>query len=470
MSPDRNIAVHGGRLQLGGCDAVELAATYGTPLYVLDEDAVRDACRRYRATLTSHYRDGRVLYAGKALLTKALCRIVHEEGLGLDVVSGGELYTALAAQFPPELIYFHGNNKSEDELTYAIGSGVGHVVADSADELQLLAALAREAGRTVNVLLRVTPGVEARTHSYVQTGQVDSKFGFPMLDDIALDAARRAAGEDGLRLVGYHCHIGSQITDLHSYDAAIDLMLDFMVAAQRATGVVAEQLNVGGGLGIAYRETDSPPTAEQLVRHIAAGVQAGCVRRNVTLPRLLLEPGRSIVGSAGTTLYSVGFIKNIPGVRTYVSVDGGMGDNPRVALYQARHDALLANKASAPRTATVSVAGKYCETGDMLLHDVKLPPPERGDVLAVFDTGAYNYSMASNYNRLPRPAMVLVGDGEHELIVRRETYADIVARDIVPERLRRTEAVGDDRTDQVGAASARALSAGTGHTGEDISC
>lgn len=441
MSSDRNISVNeAGHLQWGGCDAVQLAQTYGTPLYVVDETVFRDRARRYRDTLRRHASNSRVLYAGKALLTTAIARIVESEGLGLDVVSGGELFTALSAGFPAEHIYFHGNNKSEEELHYALDSGVGHIVADSEDELRLLATVARTKGVTARVLLRITPGVEARTHSHVQTGQVDSKFGFPLKDGIALAAARQAASSPGLQLAGYHSHIGSQILDTRSFVAAVDLMLDFLVEAERTTGVVAEQLNVGGGLGIRYNETDEEPAIETVVEAIATRIHDGCRERRITAPKLLLEPGRSIAGPSGMTLYSIGFTKRIPGVRTYVTVDGGMGDNPRVALYDARHEAVIANKAAAPRTDVVSVAGKYCETGDMLLHDIALPTSARGDVLAVFDTGAYNYSMASNYNRLPRPAVVLAGEGQHDLIVRRETYEDITARDVVPERLQRESA------------------------------
>lgn len=441
MSPNRKLNINTqGHLELGGCDAVTLAETYGTPLYVLDESTLRNRAQSYRNTLQQHYPAGRVLYAGKALLTAAVVRIVEDEGLGLDVVSGGELYTALTAGFPPERIYFHGNNKSEAELHDALDAGVGHIVVDGEDELHVLAALAHDKGKVARVLLRITPGVEAHTHSYVQTGQIDSKFGFPLQDGSALEAAGQASRLPGIRLVGYHSHIGSQILDTDSFEVAIDLMLNFLADAQRTTGVVAEQLNVGGGLGIRYNDEDAEPSIETVVQTIADRVRTGCEARNISLPKLLLEPGRSIAGPAGTTLYSVGFIKHITGVRTYVAVDGGMGDNPRVALYGARHEAVLANKAAAPKTDVVSVAGKYCETGDMLLYDVTLPTPQRGDVLAVFDTGAYNYSMASSYNRLPRPAMVLVGEGRHDLIVRRETYEDVAARDVVPERLRREDA------------------------------
>lgn len=440
MSPERDIVINeAGRLVLGGCDAVQLAKTYGTPLYVVDEGVFRERARRWREALRRHADQGRVLYAGKALLTAAIVRIVEEEQLGLDVVSGGELYTALAAGFPPERIYFHGNNKSEAELQDALAADVGHIVVDGEEELLFLASLARARGVTARVLLRITPGIEAQTHTYVQTGQIDSKFGFPLKDGLALQGARLAASLEGLELVGYHSHIGSQILDTGAFEAAAERLLDFVAEAREITGVEPRQLNVGGGLGIRYTGGDKEPDIESFVEKVAKRVVAGCRARGLAKPMLLFEPGRSIAGPAGTTLYSVGFQKTIPGVRTYVAVDGGMGDNPRVALYDARHEAVLANKAAERPTEVVSVAGKYCETGDMLLYDVPLPKPERGDVLAVFDTGAYNYSMASNYNRLPRPAVVLVGNGRHDVIVRRETYADVTVRDVLPERLRRED-------------------------------
>lgn len=436
VAPDRDVVVNSaGRLVLGGCDAVRLAELYGTPLYVIDEQIFRERAGRYRDALKQAYPRGQVLYAGKALLTTAIARLVQQEGLGLDVVSGGELYTAMQADFPPERVYFHGNNKSESELVDALDAGVGHFVVDGVEELHVLAALARARHKVARVLLRITPGVETATHAHVQTGQQDSKFGFPLAEGIALEGARVAARLEGLALVGYHSHIGSQLFDLEAYDVAAERMLDFLVAAQQASGVPAQQLNMGGGLGIRYTAEDGGPTIETFVRRLAERIRTGAARRGLALPQLLLEPGRSIAGPAGTTLYRVGFIKHIPGVRTYVAVDGGMGDNPRVALYGARHEAVLANKAAAPATDIVSVAGKYCESGDMLLHDVLLPTPRRGDVLAVFDTGAYNYSMASNYNRLPRPAVVLVNRGQHDVIVRRETYADVTAQDVLPPRL-----------------------------------
>ena len=421
-----------GHLEIGGCDAVELARVYGTPLYVLDEARVRAACRAYREALARHYPTGRVIYAGKALLTTGFCRIIASEGLGLDVVSGGELYTALRAGFPPDRIYFHGNNKSDDELRLALRAGVGRIVVDSAAELDVVDRLAAEARRTADVLLRVTPGVEAHTHHYMQTGQLDSKFGIPIAGGLALEAARQAAAARHLRLRGYHCHIGSQIFELAPFEIAVGLMMDFMAEAQRATGVAAEELDMGGGLGIRYTRADDPPSPDDLVRRVAASIRREADRRGLPLPSLVLEPGRSIVGDAGVTLYTVGFVKRIPGGRTYVAVDGGMSDNPRFALYQARYEAVVANKATEPPAETVSIAGKLCESGDMLIVDIDLPRVERGDVLAVLSTGAYNYSMASHYNRLPKPAMVLVNQGRHALLVERETYADLVRQDRVP--------------------------------------
>lgn len=421
-----------GHLVVGGCDAVELARLYGTPLYVLDEGRVRSACRAYRAAMDRYYPGGRIVYAGKALLTTGVCRLIESEGLGLDVVSGGELYTALAAGFPPERIYFHGNNKSDDELRMGLAAAVGRIVVDSVAELERLEELAAASGRRPDILLRVTPGVEVHTHSYMQTGHLDSKFGIPIAGGLALQAAQRAAASPHVRLWGYHCHIGSQIFELGAFEAAVGHMMEFLGQAQRVTGLAAQELDLGGGLGIRYTEADEPPSPEALIATVAASVRREAEARGVPLPTLVLEPGRSIVGDAGVTLYTVGFIKRVPGGRTYVAVDGGMADNPRVALYQARYTVVAANKAGQPPVETVAVAGKGCESGDMLVFDAAVPRLERGDVLAVLSTGAYNYSMASHYNRLPKPAMVLVRDGQHALLVERETYADLVRHDRIP--------------------------------------
>lgn len=426
-----------GRLCIGGCDAVLLAETFGTPLYVIDEKVVRERCRAYLEGFRRTYPNSRVVYAGKALLTTAICRIVEDEGLALDVVSGGELYTALAADFPVDRIYFHGNNKSIDELDMALRAGVHRIVVDNLYELDLLSQMAAGRGVTASVLIRVTPGVEAHTHSYIQTGQVDSKFGFGTESGAALEAARAALNKPNVKLEGFHCHIGSQIFDVSSYEAAGRAMFDFLESVKDALGYVAAELNLGGGLGIRYTAGDVKMNPADFSAWLGSFVKEEAAKRGYPEPLLLIEPGRSIVGEAGTTLYTIGATKEIPGIRTYVSVDGGMSDNPRVALYQAKYEAIVANRASEAPALTVSVAGKCCESGDMLIWDLKVPQYRPGDVLAVFSTGAYNYSMASNYNRLPRPAMVLVCDGKADLIVQRETYEDLVRLDTMPSRLER---------------------------------
>jgi len=428
--------VQSGHLFIGGCDAVELAKRFGTPLYVLDEAFFRARARAYIEGFTETYPDFKVVYAGKALLTTAICRIVEEEGLYLDVVSGGELYTALYAGFPPDRIVFHGNNKSPAELKMALDYGVHRIVVDNLQELEILSQLTMATGREASILIRVTPGVEAHTHSYVKTGQIDSKFGLAIQTGQAYQAAQRALALERVRLAGFHCHIGSQIFDVRSYEAALEVMFDFFAELKAELGLVPHEVNLGGGLGIRYVDGDVSMDPKAFAAHLSQAVRREAQKRDLPLPVILVEPGRSIVGEAGTTLYTIGSIKEIPGVRTYVAVDGGMADNPRVALYQARYEALVANKADDPPCQVVSIAGKCCESGDMLIWDLKTPRLEPGDILAVFATGAYNYSMASNYNRLPRPAMVLVADGTADVIVERESYADLVRLDRIPERLR----------------------------------
>ena len=427
-----------GHLTIGGCDTVLLAETYGTPLYVVDEKLMRDRCRGYLAGFRRTYPNSRVIYAGKALLTTAICRIVEDEGLSLDVVSGGELYTALTAGFPLERIYFHGNNKSLDELDMALRVGVHRIVVDNLYELDMLSQMAMGRGVRASVLLRLTPGVDAHTHSYMQTGQVDSKFGFGISSGAALGATREALSKPNIDLKGFHCHIGSQIFDLGAFDATGLVMFDFLESARQELGFVASELNLGGGLGIRYTSNDVRMEPAEYSSRLGALIANEVKARNYPEPLLLIEPGRSIVGEAGTTLYTVGASKEIPGVRTYMAVDGGMADNPRVALYQAEYEAVVANRASESPSRVVSVAGKCCESGDMLIWDLDVPEYRPGDILAVFSTGAYNYSMASNYNRLPKPAMVLVCEGKSDLIVRRETYEDLVRFDKIPARLERT--------------------------------
>lgn len=424
-----------GHLEIGGCDTVQLAQEFGTPLYVLDESLIRERCRQYCSSLARHYPDSEVLYAGKTFLALALCRIMEEEGLGLDVASGGELYTALRAGFPPHRLYFNGNNKSPAELFMALEAGIGRIVVDNLYELDLLEHLARRHRAKARILIRVTPGIEAHTHHYIQTGQEDSKFGLGLQSGAALEGVRKALSSRSLLLKGLHCHIGSQIFDLEPYRLAAEAMIGFMAEIRDHLGVALDELDLGGGLGIPYLATDEPPSVEDLITVLASAVKETASRRDLPLPRLILEPGRSLVGDAGTTLYTVGAIKRLPGVRNYLAVDGGMADNPRHALYGARYEAILANRAAEPGQEVYTVAGKCCESGDILIRDLLLPQARPGDILAVSCTGAYNYSMSSNYNRLPRPATVLVAAGQADLILERETYEDLIAKDIIPKRL-----------------------------------
>ncbi|NLL58382.1 MAG: diaminopimelate decarboxylase [Firmicutes bacterium] len=413
-------------LEIGGCDTVALAEEFGTPLYVMDEEQVRENCRRYLRAMQKKYPRGKILYAGKAFLVLAMAKLVAEEGLGLDVVSGGELYTALKAGFPAERLYFHGNNKSRQELLEALEAKIGRIVVDSFSELQELQELSASRRQKVDVLLRVKPGIEAHTHDYIQTGREDSKFGLGFSE--AREAVRQIlSAAPYLELRGFHCHIGSQIFQLEPYRLAARAMLDFMSEVRAETGYVASELDLGGGLGIRYTQGDSPPSIETFVETVASTVQEEAEQRKYPLPELLLEPGRSITGEAGITLYRVGVIKEVPGVRCYVSVDGGMMDNIRPALYQARYEAMIANKALQEPVKRVTVAGKACESGDLLIEDTCLPPVEKGDLLAVFSTGAYCYAMASNYNRNPRPPVVFVRNGKPRVVVRRETYGDLLA-------------------------------------------
>ena len=430
-----------GHLEIGGMDCVELAREFGTPLYVLDESLFRQNCRDYHRSFTEKY-GAQVIYAGKSLLNLAVCRMVEDEGLGLDVASGGELYTALRAGFPAARIYFHGNNKSPDELAHALESGVGRFMVDNLYELEMIGGLARGKKAGAKVILRVTPGVEAHTHEYIRTGQIDSKFGLVIENGQAMEGIKRALELENIELMGLHCHIGSQIFELESYAQAAGVMLSFVRRVYDETGAAVKELDLGGGLGIYYTEGDQPRAVAEYADLVMRTVTAKADEYSLPVPRVIVEPGRSISGPAGSTLYTVGSIKDIPGIRKYVAVDGGMGDNPRPALYQSRYEAILANKANQSPAEAVSVAGKCCESGDMLIWDITLPLPEPGDILAVAGTGAYNYTMSMNYNRLPRPAMVLAGNGHAELINRRESYEDLVRNDLIPERLRKPMQTG----------------------------
>lgn len=417
-------------LVIGRNDTVDLAKQFGTPLYVLDEDLVRKNCRVYKQAMEKYYGDGLVLYANKALCTLHTCKIAHEEGLGLDVVSGGELYTALKAGFSPEKICFHGNNKTEDELKMAVENKVGHIIVDNEYELERLDRIASDKGIVQKIMFRIKPGIDAHTHSFVQTGQIDSKFGVALENGEAFEIIKKALTMKNVKVTGVHCHIGSQIFDLDPFVKAAEVMMNFIGDLKDKLGLEIAELNLGGGYGIMYTEADDPIAHDEYIKSVAKKVDEIAQKRNIQKPFIFMEPGRSIVASAGITLYTVGGIKDIKNVRKYVSVDGGMGDNPRYALYESEYTAVVANNANAKPTETVTIAGKCCESGDILIKDAKTPKIEVGDTLAVLATGAYNYSMASNYNRIPRPAMVAVSDGEAKVIVKRETYEDLIRFDM----------------------------------------
>ena len=425
-----------GHLRLGGCDALELAERFGTPLYVMEEDVIRRVCRSYTKALAGYRGGGLILFASKAFMTTAMCKIVESEGLGLDVVSGGELYVAMNAGFDMSKVYLHGNNKTPEDLRMAVDAGVGRVVIDSMSEIGLLAGIAKEKGRVQPVLVRVKPGIEAHTHEYNKTGQEDSKFGFGIVDGQALQAIQEILRYDSLELVGLHCHIGSQIFEVEPFRETVDVMFDFMQDIKAQTGVAFREIDFGGGFGIHYTADDKPLEPHVYVQAMLDELTSLCDERGMEPPAFVIEPGRSIVGEAGTTLYTIGDIKIIPGVRTYVSVDGSMADNPRPALYQAQYTCALAGRMNEPEETVVSIAGRACESGDMLIWNAALPKAQPGDILAVFSTGAYNYSMASNYNKLPHPAVVLVKDGRAALMVKRQSYEDLVRNDCIPEWLK----------------------------------
>ncbi len=418
-----------GVLKIGGAEVPALAKEFGTPLFIMDKGKIEENMRAYRRAIEDAY-DGHgiVQFASKAFCTKEICRIAKSEGLGLDVVSGGELFTALSADFPAERICFHGNNKSLEELEYALESGVGRIVADSEEELSILDTLLEGKDSIPRVLLRIRPGIEAHTHDFIQTGQEDSKFGVSLASG---DALRVLSGAyKNFKISGIHCHIGSQIFEDKPFETAAEVMVKLLADVYAKTGHLMEEVDLGGGFGIRYTEEDRPrPYYDAMVSTIRAVISAS-EKYGVPRPRLLVEPGRSIVGEAGITVYTVGAVKEIPGIRKYVSVDGGMADNPRYIMYGAEYEAVLPERPDAAREEVVTVCGKSCESGDILIRDARLPHCTRGELLAVLSTGAYNYSMSSNYNRLPRPAVVMVKDGKAKLIVRRETYADIVKNDI----------------------------------------
>lgn len=429
-----------GRVKIGGMDVLNLAERFGTPLYVLDEATIRQMAAAYRDTLQTQYPEAFLpLYAAKANLTMGLCRLMAQEGFGLDVVSGGELYTALQAGFPMENVYFNSNNKSIEELELAIHHQVGLIGVDNFYELALIDEIAGRKGVTVDALLRIAPGIECHTHDYIKTGQTDTKFGFDMT--VLSRAVEQIMGQykDTIRLKGLHAHIGSQIFETRPYEDLVQFMMNvYYNIRETYDGLTLSVLNIGGGYGIQYTSEDDPPNVPQTLVRVVDKLKNYADQLNYPLPRLLLEPGRSMIATAGVTLYTVGSTKEVPRLRKYVAVDGGMGDNIRPALYQAGYSAVIANKIKEPAEETVRIVGKYCESGDVLIDSLAVPKVEQGDTLMVFGTGAYNYSMASNYNRIPRPATVLVENGKAHVLVKRETYEDVAARDLIPAHLAET--------------------------------
>ena len=425
-----------GHLEIGGADCVDLAKKFGTPLYVLDEAHIRTMMRIYRDTLEREYSDrGLVLYASKAFSCEAIYRIAAQENIGVDVVSGGELYTALKAGFPASKIYMHGNNKLDYEIEEALDAKVRCIVADSHEEIDKIEREAAKRKSVQNILLRINPGVEAHTHAYIQTAKTDSKFGFSVSNGTAEKAVAYALSKKSVCLRGFHCHIGSQIFEKQSFVLAAEKCVDFAAAMKEKFGFVTEELNLGGGFGIWYTDEDKkiPPEGyREYLEALISAVKRKAEEKGLKLPFLIVEPGRSIVGEAGITLYTVGAIKEIPGLRKYVAVDGGMFDNPRYALYQAKYTPVLAARAAEPATEIVSIAGKCCESGDLIAMNVHLPKAKEGDLLAVLSTGAYNYSMAMNYNRNLIPPCVLVKDGKGEYIVKPQSYEDLTRNDAVP--------------------------------------
>ena len=426
----RNVTIKNGELQLGGVPASALAAEYGTPLYVMEEETVRRNMRAFRSSMEEFYGEGLVCYASKAFCCKEIYRIADQEGLGADVVSLGELYTAKCAGFPMEKVCFHGNNKSEEELRAALEYGVGRIVADSLSELARLSRLAGEMGRKAPVLLRIKPGIDAHTHDFIRTGQIDSKFGLALETGEAMEGVKEALALPNLSLRGVHCHIGSQIFQVEPFVEAARVMMEFLGDVKEETGAELADLNLGGGFGIRYTDADEPVPFGDYMGPVSRAVRETAEKRGIPMPFVLIEPGRSIVGEAGTTLYTTGPVKEIPGVRSYLAVDGGMGDNPRYILYQAKYDMLPACRADEPADRVYTVAGKCCESGDLLGENVPLPEMKEGELLAVLSTGAYNYSMASRYNRRGVPPVVMVKDGASRLIVRGESLEDLVQNDL----------------------------------------
>jgi diaminopimelate decarboxylase len=418
-----------GHLTVSGTDTVDIAAGYGTPVCVIDEGVFRDNCRRFKQSMDKYYGRGLVCFASKALLCTEVARWIADEGLGIDVVSEGELYTVLRAGFPAERICMHGSNKTDRELQYALESKVGHIVVDNLTELKKLDIFAKEAGVIPHIMFRIKPGIDAHTHDLIRTGQIDSKFGFALETGEAYEAVKAAIASPNVKLTGFHCHIGSQIFDIQAFELAAETMLTFIAKVKDELSYEIDDLNLGGGFGIKYLESDDPAPFEDYMERVSKRAASVCEALHIKQPFMMIEPGRSIAGPAGCTLYTVGAVKNIPGIRTYVSVDGGMTDNPRYSLYKAKYTIENASHAGNVKSEDISLAGRCCET-DLLGEHMPLQETKPGDIIAMFSTGAYVYAMASNYNCVPKPAVVAVKDGTARLIVKRQTLEQLVANDV----------------------------------------
>lgn len=422
-----------GNLEIGGCDLVELAQKYETPLYVIDETTLRTICQEYKKAF-SGYEKVNMMYASKAFMTMSIAKIIASEGFGFDVVSGGEIYTVYKAGVDMSKVLFNGNNKSFDEISLALEVGVGRISVDNFFELSLLDEIAKSKNKKVDILLRITPGIECHTHEYIQTGHLDSKFGFDLTQ---LDEAIELIQEQYTNLAprGFHAHIGSQIFETKIYEDEVEIITKEMARIKKKFGIVLDELNIGGGLGVKYTEEEYPPSVFEIGKLIVKALNRCTKKYSIEAPALYIEPGRSIICTSGVTLYTVGSSKQVPHGTKYWAVDGGMADNPRPSMYQAKYKAKVVNKPKADNSQKVTIAGKFCESGDILIKDINLPELEEGDILCVFNTGAYNYSMASNYNRFQKPAVVLVNSSQSDIIVNRETLDDLISHDVVPSRL-----------------------------------
>lgn len=420
-----------GHLEIGGCDTIDLAEKYGTPLYVVDENEIRKNCRAFVKSIEDNYNGhGTVAYASKAFSCMEMYRICKQENMSIDTVSAGEIYTALKAGFPAERIYFHGNNKTLNEIEFALDNNVGRIVVDNLTELEKIEKAAEKRNITAKIMFRIKPGIDAHTHSFIRTGQIDSKFGLALENGEAMVGVKRALVLKNVELCGLHCHIGSQIFDISPFELAAEVMMDFIAKIKEETGAEIKELNLGGGFGIKYTGEDKPAPYSDYMNRVAAVIKKKAEEHSMELPFIIIEPGRSIAGAAGITLYTVGAVKEIENVRTYVSIDGGMTDNPRYILYQSTYEILCANKANEPKTEKITLAGKCCESGDLIQENAMIQKVVPGDTIAVLSTGAYNYSMASNYNRIGRPAVVMTNNGESRIIVKRESFEDLVRNDV----------------------------------------